>query len=218
MDMNVPNQKIMTTIERAFAIITPNENERRAAYERLRDQMQKPAPRAYHNETHVAAVLDCLFTWSDGLPPSVPLLAAALYHDAIYDPASRDNESLSATFCRDELVRLGVGEANISEAARLIELTAGHIAQKNGGDTDDFLLLDADLFTLGDTPENYAAYVRAIRTEYAHVPDTAWRKGRAGVMRTFAARERLYGGLWEGREEREKQARANIAGEIASLS
>ena len=36
------------------------------------------------------------------------------------------------------------------------------------------------------------AYDRAIRAEYAHVPDGAYRAGRSGVLRGFLSRERLF--------------------------
>ena len=190
---------------------------RLVARTRWRQQMQMPraAVRAYHTEAHIEAVLGSLWAWPEAVPLS--LLAAAVYHDVVYDPTRKDNEAQSAQFCRAELEGGGyLGQAEINEAVRLIELTAGHVVEAS--DTNGILLCDADLFILGDTPENYAAYVQAIRTEYAHVSDADWRTGRAGVMRRFLERERIYQGRWDGHEAREAQARVNIAGEVASLT
>lgn len=207
----------MTSLSRAFAALTPDGTLRLVTWERWRAQMLLPAHvRAYHTEAHIEAVLNSLRAWTNGGEMSRPLLAAAVYHDVVYDPVRKDNEAQSAAFCRTEMEAVGLlSAAEIAETVRLIELTAGHIAEP--GDTDGTLLLDADLFVLGDTPENYAAYVRAIRTEYAHVSPADWRIGRAAVMGRFLERERIYQGTWDGHENREKQARLNIAGEIASL-
>ncbi len=209
----------MDFVDRAFAQIAPNIEARGAAYARWAAQMDLPQPRPYHNGSHINATLDHLWAWgaseSSG-EPSMALLAAALYHDVLYDATRKDNETESARFCQTELEAVGgLSVATINEAARLIELTAGHVAAPD--DADGILLLDADLYILGDTPENYTAYVRAVRTEYAHVSDEAWRKGRPAVMRTFLERPRIYHGNWAGRDARETQARANIAREIADL-
>ena len=206
-------------VDRAFARIAPNIEARGAAHARWAVQMALPQPRPYHNAAHINAVLDRIWAWSASRSsgePSTALLAAALYHDVIYEATRKDNEAESARFCQRELEAIGgLSEVEINEAARLIELTAGHVADAN--DMDGILLLDADLYILGDTPENYDAYVSAVRTEYAHVSGDAWRKGRPAVMRTFLERPRIYHGNWAGRDEREKQARANIAREIADL-
>ena len=54
------------------------------------------------------------------------------------------------------------------------------------------VLLDADLAILGADPAAYRAYATGVRVEYAHVPDDAWRTGRAAVLDHFLARDRLF--------------------------
>ena len=79
------------------------------------------------------------------------------------------------------------------------------------------MLIDADLYILGASPDDYAAYVAAVRAEYAHVTDDAWRAGRPAVLNHFLQRPQIYLGDWRGRDEREARAQENIAAEIARL-
>jgi predicted metal-dependent HD superfamily phosphohydrolase len=200
-------------MESAFAILTPDYAE---PLRRLRARMASPAPRPYHNEAHIAQVLECLFTWSAGEPPDRSLIAAALYHDAIYDPTRSDNEARSGAFCAEELARVGIREAILNWAETLILTTARHDPDK--GYKSAVKLVDADLYVLGGTPNEYIAYVAGIREEYAHVSDADWRVGRGKVLQQFQARKRIYQGDWRGHTEREAQARKNIAAELDFLA
>lgn len=202
------------TLDAAFAYLLPEPFAEELG-RRLREKMTPGTSlRAYHNEQHIVAVLDCLFRWSEN-KPSAPLVAAALYHDAVYEPTRHDNELLSAVFCHEELTRAKVPAITIVQAVSLIFATAYH--QPNLQNADEVKIVDADLFILGSAPPEYDTYVQAIRTEYRHVVEEQWRTGRKGVLERFLQRERLYSGTWDGCAEREAQARANIANEIASL-
>lgn len=185
-----------------------------AITEQLRTQLQTPS-RAYHNESHTVSVVSRVFHLSGGTP-SIPLIAAALYHDAIYDPREHDNEERSADFCYQELSRSNIAPGIIDEARRLILLTTNH--RPNADDPDGIILCDADLYILGVSSAEYAAYSRAIRNEYAHVPDSAWQTGRAQVMQRFLERPRIFHGDWAGVASHETQARRNITTEITALS
>ena len=55
-----------------------------------------------------------------------------------------------------------------------------------------------------------------MRTEYAHVPDAEWRVGRAAVLRGFTERTAIYPPVL-GLDSWERQARANLAAELATL-
>lgn len=198
------------SLETAFAFIgCPSP----AITERLRTQLQTP-PRAYHNESHTVSVVSRVFHLSGGTP-SIPLVAAALYHDAVYNPRERDNEERSTDFCHLDLSRSNIATGIIDEARRLILLTTHH--RPNADDTDGIILCDADLYILGAPPAEYAAYSHAIRTEYAHVPDSAWQTGRAQVMQRFLERPHIFHGDWEGVASHEAQARRNITTEITAL-
>ena len=150
--------------------------------------------------------------------------AAALFHDAVYDPRSTTNEHDSAVLARRVLADCGWEPARVERVAALIELTAGHLAPDaddwadDGADTDlgADILLDADLAILGAEPADYRAYVTGVRAEYAHVDDDAWRVGRAAVLRSFLDRPAIYR-TTSMQAARERRARANLSAELADL-
>jgi predicted metal-dependent HD superfamily phosphohydrolase len=78
------------------------------------------------------------------------------------------------------------------------------------------VFLDLDLSILGAEEERYMEYTRRIREEYGNYSWEDYRRGRAKVLKSFVARDRLYFSdyfykRYEGR------ARENIQREIQSL-
>ena len=114
------------------------------------------------------------------------VLAALLFHDAIYDPTRSDNEARSAALARETL--RGAQPESLDRIARAIEATRTHVA----AGADEALVLDVDLSILGAEPDVYDAFERAIRAEYAHVPGDAFAMGRRAVLEGFAKRARIY--------------------------
>ena len=159
------------------------------------------AARHYHGWGHVADLL----AGHDAVD------LAILFHDAIYDAGRPDNEARSA----DLLVAHEgpAAAAPVRAAAAMIRATAAH---EPSPDPATRLLLDLDLAVLGAPPPAYAAYVRAIRQEYAAVPEAAWRIGRAGVLARFRARLRLYQTA-PFHDRLEATARVNLAAEAETL-
>ncbi|WP_394794762.1 phosphohydrolase [Armatimonas sp.] len=159
--------------------------------------------RRYHTVRHLRAVLAALHRWLGGeLPAS--LYTAALWHDAIYDPKADDNEEQSAA--------LVVDTRGAQRAALLILATKKHQPLDEGDDMR--LLLDADLWILGAPRRTYSRYAQLIREEYIHVPDDAYRVGRAAVLERFLQRPRLYFGEFP---EREARAHENLQAELSRL-
>jgi predicted metal-dependent HD superfamily phosphohydrolase len=78
------------------------------------------------------------------------------------------------------------------------------------------VLISIDLSILAAEPPRYDAYAAAIRKEFAHVPDDAYRAGRSGVLSRFAARPVIFPDPAFARAH-EKKARDNLARELASL-
>lgn len=172
--------------------------------------------RRYHTMAHIEDCLEQVAASADLTPDQRELLEAGIwFHDAIYDPTRGDNEAESARLARDRLTSEGASESFIREVERLILLTAGHSVEP-----DDRLgarLVSIDLSILGSEPERYDAYARAIREEYAHVPEPAYRAGRAAVMSRFLDSPRLFADpAWA--ERYEARARANIRREIDALA
>ena len=182
--------------------------------------------RRYHTATHIMFVLRHLHEMCPApLELSPEVVAAALYHDAIYEPRAADNEARSAAIAVTDLAAIGWSPQSCESVAALIRATAGHVhdGAAEPGDrptdrpADTTLLLDADLAILGADPGAYQAYINGVRAEYDHVDDDQWTQGRATVLRHFLDRPRLFvtDRMFAGLEHR---ARANIEAELAGLS
>jgi predicted metal-dependent HD superfamily phosphohydrolase len=184
--------------------------------------------RHYHTATHIMLVLRHLHEISEALrvPLSPEVVAAALYHDAIYDARATDNEACSAALAANDLAEIGWTADRCESVANLILATAGHLADDGGATpggsrepdttTDTAMLLDADLAILGAEPGAYQAYVNGVRAEYRHVDDDQWRSGRTAVLHRFLDRQRLF--ITDHMHTTlEHRARANIEAELAAL-
>ena len=136
---------------------------------------------------------------------------AAWFHDAVDVPGSTGNEEASARL----LLALLADDPDAAEAARLVRVTASHVAAD--GDHRAAVLCDADLATLGRDPAGYDAYVAAVRREHADVPEEDWRRGRAAVLRAFLDRDRIFV-TEQGHARWEAAARANLTRELATLA
>lgn len=170
--------------------------------------------RAYHTLEHVRQVLDTVERLAPYAENLLAVKLAAWFHDAVYEPGAADNEARSAGYLRAALEPVAVPAAVVEEAARLILLTEGHAAEARDG--NGRVLLDADLAILGAEPAAYQQYAQAIRREFAHVPEAAYRRGRADVLRRLLQRDPLYY-TRPIQEEREARARRNIRWELAIL-
>lgn len=194
--------------------------------------------RRYHTAAHVASVLGHVdrLTGVYAAVDAAVVRAAALFHDVVYDPASTTNEADSAEYAVTVLSSFGWTQTRLDRVAELIEATAGHVdpdttvAGTHDGQlavapqpddavrqVDDMdVLLDADLSILGASPSAYADYVAGVRFEYRHVDDELWTIGRAAVLRSLVGRWAIYR-TPVMHNERETQARTNLADELAAL-
>jgi predicted metal-dependent HD superfamily phosphohydrolase len=98
----------------------------------------------------------------------------------------------------------------------LIRSTAHLASSGPPADRDTATILDADLAILGAAEARYQRYSEEIRKEYAWVSEEDYRTGRAGVLKSFLSRPRIFIHQITF-EEGEKQARFNIAAELARL-
>jgi predicted metal-dependent HD superfamily phosphohydrolase len=172
--------------------------------------------RQYHTLEHIAQLLRHLEEHGHGVIDRDAVVLAIIFHDAVYDPRRHDNEQESAALARARLTSLAFANPLIGKVARHIEATQ-HAPALVVADPDLALLLDLDLATLAAAPKEYGDYAKAIRREYAHLPDSIYQHGRRQVLASFLAQARIYRtealhALWEER------ARANIMGEIAGLT
>jgi len=183
----------------------------------LLDRHREPH-RHYHTATHVEWVLRHIDELCEQAPPHdhQALLAAAFFHDAIYEPTAAQgaNERNSADLAARALGSLGWSDSRCAQVAAMIVATAGH---KTASDDDTCVLLDADLAVLGADATAYAAYVNGVRSEYGHLDDDTWRVGRSAVLKGFADRPSIFV-TESGRARWESRARANLVAELAALN
>ena len=164
--------------------------------------------RAYHNLSHIDRMLSSL---DNSRVRSNAVELAIWYHDAIYEPTRKDNETESARFFAD---RLGgfVRQDLADEVGCLILATDPKRPRSGIGDED--LIIDIDLSILGSSPAEYENYRSAIRREYAFVPDAAFAAGRKAILQGILS-QRIYATEVFG--PLEAQARLNIGKELDAL-
>jgi predicted metal-dependent HD superfamily phosphohydrolase len=185
--------------------------------------------RRYHTADHLRAVLDLVdeliapaagpsaadtAAAADADPNADAVRLAAWFHDAVYDPARADNEERSARLAERMLADTDLAAATVGEVARLVRLTETH--DPAPGDRHGEVLCDADLAVLAGDPAAYAAYAAAVREEYAFVPDDAFARGRADVLRGLLARPAIFRTV-SGHDRFEAAARHNIETELTLL-
>jgi predicted metal-dependent HD superfamily phosphohydrolase len=166
--------------------------------------------RHYHDLRHIEDCLAKLDRIAGLAARDREILTEAIWwHDVVYDPARSDNEERSA-----QAAERNVAPDLRDEVARLIRLTRTHDVAVD--DRLGAILISIDLSILGADGAAYDAYAAAIRREFSHVPDEAYRQGRAAVLARFAARPVIYPDAGFA-AQLDSQARANIARELAAL-
>lgn len=146
--------------------------------------------RGYHDTTHLAEVLERIaaLTGAGETFDELPVVLAAWFHDSVYD-GERDAEERSAAWAEQALEPL-CDEASVAEVVRLVRLTESHRPEDT--DAEGCALSDADLGILAAPPERYAAYVAAVRAEYAHLDEATFTEGRALVLADLLDKPRLF--------------------------
>ena len=167
----------------------------------------REAHRRYHGVAHLIHVVTAV----NAAAASGAVVVAAWFHDAVYNPRSSTNEADSAELARARLRECGCAAAFVADVERLVLATREHLPTQ----TDEALLIDADLAVLAAAPDVYDGYVAGIRSEYAHVTDEQWSHGRRRVLEGFLAQPCLF---YTGETaSHEAAARANIEREVRTL-
>ncbi|MFK7917291.1 MAG: hypothetical protein AB8G14_04370 [Ilumatobacter sp.] len=191
-------------------LVSPDEHPMDSLVQRHRERHRR-----YHNVQHVVAVVRHVTTLAttETVDDLGVVVAAAWYHDAVYEPRSSSNERASARLATRDLARLGWVNDRVETAAAMIEATAHHTEPVC---LDAAVLFDADLAILGSDSDMYASYVSGVRGEYAHIDDEAWVSGRTNVLQSFLTRSHIYATA-SGADRWESAARANLTAELDSL-
>jgi predicted metal-dependent HD superfamily phosphohydrolase len=172
--------------------------------------------RHYHTIEHIAAMLAHIDHYDQEYQKGHPELELAIwFHDVIWRPppiSLYTNEEDSGEYAKNLLTLARHPDLGLHVAV-LIKATTH--TQQVGTPTAQ-ALLDADLAFLGSPPDVYALYSSNVRKEYACYDDASWKSGRTHVLDRLLDRPFLYYNR-AVRDDLEKQARTNIAAEIASL-
>lgn len=148
--------------------------------------------RHYHNMTHIWHMLCALNDVEDELDYATQYYVAAIYHDCVYEPGSKTNESRSAMVARNSIG--WERDSYEDNVCRLINLTARHGIDAHFHLTceEDALFLDADMAILGESEVMYKSYSEGIRKEYAFAPDEAYNAGRAFFLKGLLNSDRIF--------------------------
>jgi predicted metal-dependent HD superfamily phosphohydrolase len=185
----------------------------------LVDRWNEPV-RRYHTTRHLVEMFGALEELEeageiDERQGSVARLAA-WFHDAIYDPSATSgaNEADSAALARGSLEHLDFETDDIEAINRLILLSVRHDADAT--EALDAAFHDADLWILSSPTERFDDYCGQVREEYAHVPEGAYRHGRAAILRPLLRRDRVYR-TTRALQSWETRARVNLGRELKRL-
>ena len=168
--------------------------------------------RRYHDVRHLAQCLTALEALAAEGAVARPVVLAAWFHDAVYEAVPGRDEESSAVLAEERLAGL-LPRAEVEAVARLVRMTTHH----DPSGEDEAQLSDADLSILGLPRARYDMYVRDVRGDYAHLPESAWRAGRSAVLGALLGRPRLFHTA-TGADRWEETARANLRAELARWS
>lgn len=173
--------------------------------------------RHYHDVRHVQWVVRHVLELADehDVDDLDAVVAAAFFHDAVYEFDRTDNEARSADLAAATLAELGWEPERCDRVAAMIVATE-HRGDTLVSDTDTAVLLAADLAVLAADPAAYSGSVRKVRREYAQLDDATWREGRLAVIRRFLDQAAIFPTQLE-LDAWERRARANLAAEEAAL-
>lgn len=184
----------------------------------LLDRWSQPH-RRYHDTQHLIEMLDALDLLAGRLSrhENAVLHAAAWLHDAVYDPHAPfgQSERASARLARIELAALGVRDQDVARVESLILMTIDH--DDAAGTPGSAALHDADLWILAAPAERFDEYCAQVRSEYAHVPDGAYRSARAAILQQLVDGSGIYD-THLARVAWTDPARTNLAREFGRLA
>lgn len=218
---DAPQWLVSAFVRSAVAVgaAAPREQIQRTARE-LVERWQEPE-RRFHNLRHLIDVLARVDELAEETHVPDVVRLAAWYHGAVFNSSARmayarrggEDEVASAALAREQLAALSVPDAVTERVEELILALARHDADEH--DVDALALCDADLGTLAVEPQRYVAYKRAIREEYAHIPEPDYVASRLAILTKLLQRRRIFVSpfslSWE------EPARENLAAELSHL-
>lgn len=169
--------------------------------------------RIYHNLEHIGSLMEQATAFHFAFMEPESVMMAIFYHDIIYAPDGKNNESQSAALAGFRLGEMDFPAYIIDHCAQHILATRDHLPSMNH---DTNYMIDFDLAILGQQPEQYAWYTVKLRQEYQVIPDELFYEERKNILMGFLQRDRIYA-TDEYYQRYETQARANMERELDQL-
>lgn len=177
--------------------------------------------RFYHNLAHVQFLLEYAEKYAPKLQDIEAVCYAIWFHDIIYDPQGKENEVKSNEMWLQFVQEAQLTDKNkvnavqamiLGSAKHTLDCIPQELLPKN--DQDLLYFFDFDLSILSAESCIYQDYAEAIRKEYAHVPDTLYKEGRAKVLEMFLTRKLYHSADFKFAE---LQAKENMKHELMKL-
>lgn len=163
--------------------------------------------RHYHNLEHITILFN--LASAHGLRLTIPQQMAIWYHDCVYDPKRKDNETQS---CEVLLKHHDTDPHGfLNRAICIIMDTKTHTSNDHESQT----VLDLDLAGLGFDYETYQYTTSLIRKEYEHLSNEEWLAGRKLFLNNLLSRDHIFYTPW-ARDFYETKARRNIERELST--
>lgn len=162
--------------------------------------------RYYHNASPVSEIINnakevCV----TGSSAYLYMVAAAWFHDIVYDIGSDTNEYNSALMAQEMICNSDIDPNVIYD---IIISTKYH----NPTNYLEEMFCDLDMLILASPHELYRDYVRKIRMEYSSVSDYDFNMGRAKFLKKMVGRQ-----IFHTMTSHERKAKENVELELAEL-
>ena len=172
--------------------------------------------RHYHTLEHIESMFNFLARYQDicDLEDKQAVDLAAIFHDIVYDPISKENETQSIEVFKAFAAEVGLPQLLCEKVCTLIARTIRHELEP-GDDLDTRAFLDSDLEVLSRVAGEYQRYATQVRAEYSQYSEKDYCEGRIKILTNFLQRPQIY--LSETFPSMESKARLNIRTEIHEL-
>lgn len=170
--------------------------------------------RHYHTISHIEDMWWEFDEHRHELDWEPPVEWAIFWHDAFYSTKMSDRANISMSA---HMALVAIYHKSPEFKARVEDMIFATSHDYKVVSKDAELMCDFDLVILGQSPENYDIYSKAIREEYAWVPLDEYRNKRIAILQGFLDKGQIFY-TSPYRQKYELAARANLAREIKTLT
>ncbi len=175
-------------------------------HKRLVNAYREPQ-RRYHTLAHIEHCLGMFDRCKSLVRNPNALEIAVWFHDVIFEPGKRDNESLSAKLYQD--LSAGIHEPEMRQLVDRLIMATLHDGTSLD-DSDASYMVDIDLSSFGLSWDEFLLDSQHLREENPHLSDADYYRHQRGFQSGLLTRPRFYYSEFFY-QRYEQQARANLA-------